>query len=563
MLDSASKATKPPREHVIELHDAAPILDRSQDPEPEWTPGRAEYAAMATVSVISLMVALDATILVPVLPDLALDLGGSATDAFWAGTSYLLPCAVFQPFIGALSDIFGRKEMLLVSLFFFTLGTLLCAPLAHNFRVLLAGRSLQGVGGGGIITMGQIIFADIVPLRLRPKYFVFVLGAWAIGSVLGPLLGGLFVEHATWRWCFYINFPFCALGFVMVPLFVRLSTEKSSLGSKLLRVDFLGGFLFIGGMTSFLIGISWAGVQFEWTSIAVIAPISAGSVAVSCCLLWERYGAAEPFLRRSLFYCWSAVAAYLGAFCQGFLLFCGLYYIPFYFLSVRFVTPTQSGLNLFPVTCLLLPGSIIVSLLTSRLGRFRWAIWSGWAITSAGCGLLVLFDENTSTTMWAIYLAVFGIGNGMVLTSVNVGTQAISSVEDCGRAACMYAFMRTLGMSVGVAVGGTTFQNVMTNRLRDLGMSEAIAKNAEVFATHLAAMDPADPVRVGALSAYVTGFRGVFWVMTGTACFGFLSSLIIRKHTMDRTHESKFTLEGSKRKSDVPSVVSSVVWEQV
>ncbi|KAK2048397.1 major facilitator superfamily transporter, partial [Colletotrichum somersetense] len=560
IMDPTFESIKTLKEHFVQIPDKVSIPNDTRERELEWTPGRAEYAAMATISVISLMVALDATILVPVLPDLALDLGGSATDAFWAGTSYLLPCAVFQPFIGALSDIFGRKEMLLVSLFFFTLGTLLCAPIARDFTVLLAGRSLQGVGGGGIITMGQIIFADIVPLRLRPKYFVFVLGAWAIGSVLGPLLGGLFVEHATWRWCFYINFPFCALGFVMVPLFVRLSAEKSSLGSKLLRVDFPGGFFFIGGMTSFLIGISWAGIQYDWTSLAVIVPISAGAAAVSCCLFWERYGAVEPFLRNSLFYSWSAVAAYLGAFCQGFLLFCGLYYIPFYFLSVRFVTPTQSGLNLFPVTCLLLPGSIIVSVLASRLGRFRWAIWSGWAITAAGCGLLVLLDENTSTTMWAIYLAVFGIGNGMVLTSVNVGTQAISRVEDCGRAACMYAFMRTLGMSVGVAVGGTTFQNVMTNRLQDLGMPEVIAKNAEIFVARMAAMDPADPERVGALSAYVTGFRGVFWVMTATACFGFLSSLIIRKHTMDRTHEPQFTLQGAKnRKSEVPSVVSTVI----
>nr|XP_036574733.1 major facilitator superfamily transporter [Colletotrichum truncatum]KAF6781198.1 major facilitator superfamily transporter [Colletotrichum truncatum] len=160
---------------------------------------------MATISIISLMVALDATILVPVLPELAHDLDGSATDAFWAGTSYLLSCAVFQPLIGALSDIFGRKELLLVSLFFFTLGTLICAPIAHDFTAMLAGRSLQGIGGGGIITMGQIIFADIVPLRLRPKYFTFVLGAWALGSVLGPLIGGLFGQRATWRWCFYIN----------------------------------------------------------------------------------------------------------------------------------------------------------------------------------------------------------------------------------------------------------------------------------------------------------------------------------------------------------------------
>lgn len=136
---------------------------------------------------------------------LALDLGGTATDAFWAGTSYLLSCAVCQPFIAALSDIFGRKEMLLASVLFFTLGTVLCAPVAKDFTVFFVGRSIQGIGGGGIITMGQVIFADIVPLRQRPKYFSIVLAAWALGSVLGPLIGGLFVEHVIWAWCFYIN----------------------------------------------------------------------------------------------------------------------------------------------------------------------------------------------------------------------------------------------------------------------------------------------------------------------------------------------------------------------
>jgi MFS family permease len=173
--------------------------------EPEWKAGKEEWAVMITIAVISLMVALDATILVPVLPELAADLKGSATDAFWAGTSYLLTSAVSQPIISSTSDIFGRRGMLMMSLFFFTLGTLLCAPIAKNFTVLLLGRSVQGIGGGGIITLGQVIFADIVPLRQRPKYFSIVLGAWAIGSVLGPLIGGLFSVHASWRWCFYIN----------------------------------------------------------------------------------------------------------------------------------------------------------------------------------------------------------------------------------------------------------------------------------------------------------------------------------------------------------------------
>lgn len=474
-----------------------------------------------------------------------MDLHGTTSDAFWAGTSYLLTCAVFQPFIAALSDLFGRKEMLLLSIFFFTLGTLLCAPLAHNFTVLLAGRCLQGIGGGGIITMGQVIFADIIPLRQRPKYFSIVLGAWAVGSVLGPLLGGIFVLHLSWRWCFYINFPFCALGFVMVPIFVKLKTEQSTLSYKLKRVDWVGGFLFIGGMTSFLIGLSWAGIQFSWSSVQTLAPLFVGLNAVIGAVVWEIYYAREPFLRPALFSSPSAIAAYLCASGQGFLLFCALYYVPFYFTAIHFHSPVQSGLDLLPVTCLLLPGSIVVSILTTRLGRFRWAVWAGWAITSLGSGLFLLLDLDTPTPVWAAVMCIFGVGNGMVLTSVNVAIQAISRAQDCGRAASMYAFMRTLGMSVGVAVGGTAFQNAMASKLHELGLPDAIAHNAEAFVSMMKDMDAQNTVRTGALQAYMHGFKAVFWVMTGTAVAGFLVSLVIKKHSMDKALDSTFVLEGA------------------
>ncbi|KAK1776661.1 major facilitator superfamily domain-containing protein [Copromyces sp. CBS 386.78] len=555
MINQHHHTRQPPRAGTSSTNDDEEVLVRVLDPSKleenipsfeDWKPGKQELAVMITMAVISLMVALDATILVSVLPTLAEDFGGTSTDAFWAGTSYLLTCAVCQPFIAALSDIFGRKEMLFASVLLFTLGTALCAPIAKGFAVFFAGRSVQGIGGGGIITMGQVIFADVVPLRQRPKYFAIVLAAWALGSVLGPLIGGLFVEHAIWRWCFYLNFPFCAMGLLLVPAFVKLTTKKTSLGSKLARVDWLGGFLFIGGLTSFLVGMSWAGIQFEWRSVQTIVPMTVGGVSVLGSFIWERYGAREPFLRASLFRSRSAIAAYGCALFQGLILFCALYYVPFYFTAVRFTSPTQSGLNIFPVTCLLLPGSIIISLMTSRLGRFRWSIWSGWVLATIGCGLLHYLRQDTKTAIWAVILAIFGIGHGMLLTSVNVGIQAISRVEDAGSAAAMYAFMRTLGMSLGVAIGGTVFQNVMVKRLGELGLPVEIAHNSEQFVRQMAAMDPSDPVRVGALEAYVAGFHGVYWTITGAGVAALICSLFIQRHSMDKILESKFVLRGAK-----------------
>ncbi|KAL2201510.1 major facilitator superfamily domain-containing protein [Corynascus similis CBS 632.67] len=511
----------------------------------EWKPGREEYAVMLTLALISLMVALDATILVSVLPTLAVDLRGSATDAFWAGTSYFLSSAVCQPFIAALSDIFGRKEMLLVSILFFTLGTVFCAPIAKDFTVFFIGRSVQGVGGGGIIAMAQVIFADMVPLRQRPKYFSFVLAAWALGSVLGPLVGGLFVQHATWAWCFYINFPFCALGLVLVPLFVKLKTLKFSLASKLARVDWIGGVFLTGGLTSFLIGLSWGGVQYEWKSVQTITPIFVGIIGIAIAIVWEIYGAPEPLLRPSLLNSPSVLVIYICAFFQGFILLCAMYYVPFYFSAVRFAVPIEAGLNLLPVTFSLLPGSIVISLAITRVGRYRWAVWSGWAVATVGCGLLVLLDADTKTPVWVFIFVVFGIGHGMILTSISVGIQAMSHSEDAGRAAAMYAFMRSLGMSIGVAVGGTVFQNVMSNKLDELDLPRSIAHNSEAFVKVMYHMDPTDPKRISLIHAYVAGFHGIYWTITGVAITAVLISLIIGRHSMDKPLESRFTFNGA------------------
>jgi Fungal trichothecene efflux pump (TRI12) len=343
-----------------------------------------------------------------------------------------------------------------------------------------------------------------------------------------------------------MNLPFCGISLFLVHFFVRFQTDRSSLREKVFRVDWIGGFLFISSLTSFLMGVSWAGIQFPWSSFRTIAPIVAGSVGVLLSLAWERYFAKQPFLRKSLFYSSSAIAAYVCALCQGLVLFLALYYAPLYFMAVHFATPTESGINIFPVSCFLLPSSAVVSVLITRLGRFRWALYLGWTILTLGSGLGILMavrGQTIKTAEWVGIFIVFGLGNGIVLTSVNFAIQSIARAEDCARAASMYAFFRTLGMTIGVAVGGTVFQNMMSDKLAESSLPTSIAHHAESFVARLKKMDSQDPTRQLILDAYCYGFQGVYTVMTAVSAIGLLSSLIIRKHSMDKILVSKHKIE--------------------
>jgi hypothetical protein len=209
-------------------------------------------------------------------------------------------------------------------------------------------------------------------------------------------------------------------------------------------------------------------------------------------------------------------------------------------MSIRASSPTLAGIELFPALFLLLPGSVVVATLTTRLGAFRWAIWSGWLMTTLGAGLLLLLDVNTKYYIIAIALGVLGIGFGEVITSMNTAIQAISKVKDASMAACMYAFMRSLGAPLGVAICGTIFQNAMSSRLTSHGLPESIAHDSERYIYVLRTMK--DEVKKAAiLDSYSHGFRAVFVFLTCISASAFAASLFVKHFSMDKELQSKFT----------------------
>ncbi|KAF2144354.1 uncharacterized protein K452DRAFT_295815 [Aplosporella prunicola CBS 121167] len=504
----------------------------SQD-APEWKAGKAEWTIIIVLAFVSLMVSIDATILVPALPSLAVALNGSAADTFWTGTSYLLTQAIFQPFIVALSDAFGRRILYCISLLFFTVGTLICC-LANNFIQLLAGRAIQGIGGGGLLSLGLVIMTDIVPLRQRPLYLVVNQMAWAVGTIVGPLLGGLFVEKTTWRWIFYVNFPFCGVELVAAPLAIKLHARRAPVKERLLSTDWVGAVLFIGSTCSFLIGLTRGGTEYPWSSWKILVPMVVGVVGTAATVVWEIYGAPTPFLRLSVFNSPSAAFAYIGATFQGLLMFCKLYYIPFYFETAKDFGPIITGVTLLPIILTMLPTSMIVGKLMTKSGRYRWAIWSGWAITCLGTGLLILLDNETKTYAWILIFIVVGLGHGLIIMSLNIAIQAMAETQDVAYAAAMYLFLRTLGMSIGVAIGGAVFQNMLSKHLVEHSLPSSIAHDAEGFVAVLKTLVKDSAQYQSYVKAFSTSFQNVFQTLTGVAGSAALLSLFIRNYSMDK-----------------------------
>ncbi|PGH04888.1 hypothetical protein AJ80_08437 [Polytolypa hystricis UAMH7299] len=516
---------------------------------PKWKPRKEEWMVVISIFLLYLMIALDSTIIVPVLPTIASDLNGTATESFWVGTSFLLTNAIFQPFIAVLSDSFGRRALMIVSVTLFTAGTLI-GCLAQNFPTLLAGRSVQGIGSGGIYVLGYVILSDIVPLRQRAGFIAIIQIAWAVGTILGPLVGGLFAEHATWRWTFYINFPFCAIGFIMVPISVKLKMQESTFMSKIKRVDWIGGFLFIGSTTIFLMAVSWGGMQFAWDSAGTLVPLIIGTVGILATLVYEFRFVKEPFLRKSLFHNRSAIAAYICTIIQGLQLFVGLYYVPLYFQAVKGRGAIETGLALFPITSALIPASVMTAALIARYGRFRWAVWAGWTIITLATGLVLLFEADTKTAVWATLLVIVGIGHGLVLSSLNLAVQAIAKIENVAHAVMMYSFLRSVGAALGVGIGGAVFQNVMARKLQDLDLPTEISKNAEGYIHTLQGL-PDNSVKDGIIDSYLEGIHGVFIVMTTLCGVALILSLFIQKHSMDRGNQSDHVLRKPEITTDL------------
>lgn len=404
-----------------------------------------------------LLASLDQTIVATALPTIVDDLGG-LEHISWVTTAYLLAATASTPLYGKLGDLYGRKRVFQTAIAIFLVGSALCG-LSQSMLELILFRALQGLGGGGLIVGAQAIIGDVVSPRERGRYQGIFGAVFGVSSVAGPLLGGFFVEHLSWRWIFYVNLPIGAVALAVIAAVLPASAAR-----RAHAIDWLGTALMASGVSCLILFLSLGGSTQPWGSPQSIALATGGVVLTLLFVLAERR-AAEPILPLRLFSNRVfAVASAIG-FVVGFGLFGAVTFLPLFLQVVNGASATGSGLELVPLMVGVLTTSIASGQVIARTGRYKPFPIVGTAIAAAGFALLATMDASTTTALRSLYMLVLGLGLGMTMQVLVLAVQNAVDYADLGVATSGATFFRSIGGSFGVAIFGTIFSNRLESEL--------------------------------------------------------------------------------------------------
>ncbi|KAG9294608.1 hypothetical protein G9A89_008087 [Geosiphon pyriformis] len=492
------------------------------------------------------LAALDLTIVATALPKIASDFN-SLNQIAWVVTAYLLTTTAFQPTYGKMSDIFGRKAAFLFAILTFELGSLLCG-IAPNIISMILFRAIAGIGGGGIFSMTMIIISDIVSLKDRGKYQGIIGACFGIASLVGPLAGGAFTDHLTWRWCFFINLPFGVITVLTVVFVLKLPKPQGSLKEKLKRIDWWGTITVILATVTLLLPLNWGGDEYAWDSPIIIALLILGGFFFILFGYIEGWIAIEPVASPRLFKNRTVVACFAVNLFQGMAFFSLVYYIPIYFQVIKGETATISGLELLPFVLGVVIASISSGQFISRAKNASKQILClfGAAFITIGSGLISTLNEDSNREKQIGYLMIAGLGVGLIMQTTLLAGQAAVMYKDVAAVTSMLNFFRSIGSVFGVAIIGTIFKNELVKNLKALNNGipiEAIKKSS----TFIKNIDNPS-VKADIIHAYVQALDAAFRVVIILGALCFISALAVGKNKSRQAEHDKMAviIEGNK-----------------
>jgi EmrB/QacA subfamily drug resistance transporter len=467
-----------------------------------------------------LLAALDQTIVSTALPTIVADLGGGGHMS-WVVTSYLLAETVATVLAGKFGDLFGRKLVFQVSAVVFVAGSALCG-VTQDMIMLIAARAVQGIGAGGLMVTAMALIADVIPLRDRGRYQGALGAVFGVTTVVGPTLGGLFTDHLSWRWAFYINVP------VAVAVLAMSARALPAVRATIKPViDYLGIALIAAGASSMILALSWGGNEYAWGSPVIVGLFAAAVVLLTAFVIVE-LRADEPMLpmrlfRNSVFTVCSALS-----FIVGFAMLGAMTFLPTYLQYVDGVTATASGVRTLPMVLGLFTTSIMSGVVISRTGRYKPFPIIGAAVMAAGLYLMSTMKPGTSPWLESLYMFVLGLGIGASMQVLTIAVQNTVPYADLGTATSGVTFFRTLGSSFGTAIFGTLFGNLFAPALAralagDPGVPLAAAQNPELLSR--LPHDQAAPI----IAAYADSITDVFGWVVPIALLGFVIAWFLRE----------------------------------
>lgn len=509
--------------------------DDTQDEDAPQYPGAAKLTLILfSLCLAIFLVALDQTIIAPALGAITAQFN-SVKDIGWYGSSYLLTTTALQPMYGAIYKYFNVKYAYLIAVFIFEIGSLLSA-VAPSSTAFIIGRAIAGIGTAGLFSGSIVILSLIMPLEKRPLAFGLVGGMWGIASVAGPLLGGVFTDHATWRWCFYINLPIGGLAMLIVFFFVQVNrnnaaTKAMSFLDRIKKLDLAGAAIFIPAIVCLILALQWGGAEYPWNSSRIIGLFVGFALMIIIFIGVQIWQGDQGTLPPRLFKNRNVLPAMFFSMFFGASFFPLIYYLSLYFQAIQGVSAVQAGIKILPLLLSTVLCSIVAGGIITAVGYYSVVVIPCMILNAVGCGMISTLDVDSPMREWFGYqvIAGLGIGAGFQIGVLVVQTVLPQDWVPVGTA-CVQ-FFQAFGGAIFVAVAQTVFQNGLIDYLdkHDTGLDPRIFINtgASEVKKVLKEMHREDALNT-VLKAYMSGLRNTFYITLACACGAFVACLFLQ-----------------------------------